>query len=189
MNQILEWLSGGDIRSDGVATEISELVLNNPELFDELIEGLYVSEDVVRGRTADTLEKVARSRPDLLIEYLPELMQLGVEDKVSMVRFHIAMILGHLSMYQEHVDEITATLLQLLGDNSVFVKSWTIVSLCIIGRKNPGECTRIVEAIAPLQRDESIAIRSRVSKAIPLLTNEDIPFPKGWIKSEHLKNL
>jgi hypothetical protein len=37
MNPILEWLSGGDLRSDGMADEVAELVLKNPAMFNEII--------------------------------------------------------------------------------------------------------------------------------------------------------
>ena len=44
----------------------------------------------------------------------------------------------------------------------------------------------IVEKVAPLQKDGSIAIRSRVRKALAILTDENVPFPTGWIKSNYL---
>ncbi len=188
MNQVLAWLSGGDIRSDGESSEVAQLVLKNENLYSELLEGIWVDDDLVRGRAADALEKIARSRPDLLIEDLPVLMQVGQEDGVPMVRWHIAMLLGYLAIYEEHIGQSTATLLHLLRDKSVFVKSWSIVSLCIIGRIYPGECKRIIKAIVPLQKDDSVAIRSRVKKALPVLIHTDAPFPKGWVKSEHLQD-
>jgi hypothetical protein len=40
MNQMLDWLSGGDLCSDGSANEATEIVLQNPHLFDDLYAGL-----------------------------------------------------------------------------------------------------------------------------------------------------
>ena len=80
MNQILSWLAGGDLRSDGEASEVAAFVLANPQVFDDLLDGLTISDDVVRGRTADALEKVARSRPDLLNEHLDLLIQVAERD-------------------------------------------------------------------------------------------------------------
>jgi hypothetical protein len=65
MNQILSWLSGGDLRSDGMANEAAALVIENPQVIEDLFAGLRASDDIVRGRTADALEKVARVKPDL----------------------------------------------------------------------------------------------------------------------------
>lgn len=189
MVQILEWLSEGDLRSDGMSNEAADLVLKNPELFDDLFEGLSVSDDVVRGRTADALEKIARARPDLLIDRLPKLLQVAEGDHVAMVKMHLAMIFGHLAMYEERLLELVSILLDLLDDGSVFTRSWAVVSLCIIGRKYPEEGHHILERIEPILKDRSIAMRTKARKAVDLLTNKDATFPKGWIKSEHLQGL
>jgi hypothetical protein len=185
----LEWLSGGDLRSDGMSNEAADFVLKNPQVFDELFEGLSVPDDVVRGRTADAIEKISRKRPDIMIDRLPKLLQVAEEDHVPMVRMHLAMIFGHLAMYEERLNELISGLLYLLDDGSVFTRSWSIVSLCIIGRRYPEECNQILKRIEPIQRDQSIAMRTKARKAVDLLTNKQIPFPKGWIKSEHLQVL
>jgi hypothetical protein len=187
MNQILAWLSSGDLRSDGLANEVVEIVLKNPHMFEELYEGLSEADDVVRGHAADALEKISRIRTDLLFERLSDLKRVAEEDSVPMVKMHVAMILGHLAVYKEAVDELIPSLLLLLDDKSVFVVSWAIVSLCIIARKYPENRDRIVSRIALLGNSSSIAIRTKVRKAMNILTNEGSPFPKGWIKSEHLK--
>jgi HEAT repeat protein len=172
-----------------MANEVVEVVLENPGLFDELFAGLSEPDDVIRGRAADALEKVCRSRPDLFIDRLPELFQIVQQERVAMVRFHIAMILGHLALYRDLVDAIAEVLLDLLDDKSAFVRSWAIVGLCIVGRKYPTRAGGIVSRISPLDRDASAAVRSRARKAVNLLIDENAPFPKGWIKSQRLTEL
>jgi HEAT repeat protein len=189
MNQILEWLSGGDLRSDGLADEVAAAVLKSPDLFDDLFAGLSESDDVIRGRTADALEKISRQRPDLIAVHLPEVIDLSRSDQVPMVKMHLAMIFGHLALYEELIDILQSALFELLKDESVFAKSWAIVSLCIIGRMYPQKSTRIVNRISQLQGDKSVAIRSRAGKALNILTNPSASFPKGWIKSDRLKTL
>lgn len=189
MNPILEWLSGGDLRSDGMADEVAEVVLKNPTLFEEVVVGIDEANNVVRARTADALEKIARVKPELLVSHLPKLIQIAAWETVPMVKMHLAMIMGHLAIYQEHVAELNECLLGLLKDQSVFTRSWVIVSLCILARKYPELQPQIVAAIASLSRDDSIAIRTRVRKALELLMNENARFPKGWVKSEFLKEL
>lgn len=188
-NQILSWLSGGDLRSDGLASEAAQFVLGNPHVFEDLFAGLFDPDDVIRGRTADALEKIARDRPDLLINHLQEMIDLAENDPVPMVKMHLAMIFGHLAVYQESLERLISALYDLLADESVFTRSWAISSLCIIGRKYPGECQRIVNRLSQLQADRSIAIRSRVKKALIILTNPNAQFPKGWIKSELLQGI
>lgn len=189
MNQILEWLSVGDLRSNGLANEVAQAVLQNPQLFDDLYQGLSASDDVIRAHAVDALEKVARSRPDLPVVHLPALQELSQTDHLPVVKMHLAMIFGHLALYPEHIDQLRSASLDLLADESVFTRSWAIVSLCIIARKYPPENEAITRHIAPLQGDPSAAIRSRARKAMTILSNPKAPFPKGWIKSERLKDL
>jgi len=186
MNTILDWLSGGDLRSDGATDQAAETVLQHPELIDDLIEGLDSIDDVVRGRTADTLEKVSRKRPDMVIKYLPKMLSLLKEDAVPMVRMHLAMMLGHLAGYTEHAGTIVPELLRTLDDARVFTKSWVIVSLCIYARKYPRYHKEITQRIATLSSDPSTAIRTRVRYAMEILSDEKSPFPKGWVKSERV---
>lgn len=187
MNQILEWLSGGDLRSDGLSDQVAEFVLAHPELLDELAAGLDQTDDVIRGRAADAVEKIARSRPEWVSQYLDRLTNLAERDPVPMVKMHVAMALGHLAMVDGARDEITTALLGLLDDVSVFARSWAIASLCIVVRLHPAERDRVVSRLAPLASESSPAIRARVRKALILLTNIDAPFPKGWIKSRPIR--
>ena len=189
MSQILEWLSVGDLRSDGLANEVSAAVLQNPALFEDLYAGLFETEDVIRAHASDALEKVAGSRPDLAIEHLPDLASIAKEDPLPVVKMHLAMTFGHLALYEEQLDNLRSVLVILLDDQSVFTKSWAIASLCIIGRLYPQESQSIINRISQLQGDKSIAIRSRTRKALNILTNPCSPFPDGWIKSEKIKAL
>jgi hypothetical protein len=189
MNQILAWLSGGDIRSDGMANEAAEFVLANPEVYEELYAGLSASDGVVRSRASDALEKVARVKPALLKGDLPELIHIAKTEPKAAVKLHLAVIFGHLAVYEDEKEQLISALAHLLKDTSVFAKSWAITSLCILGRKYPQESNRILKEITPLQNDSSIAVRSKVKKGVVLLTDEDAPFIDGWIKSEHLRHL
>lgn len=188
MNQIIQWLSGGDLRSDGASNEVAALVLENPELVDELFAGLAHPVDVIRSRTADALEKIARSRPDLLLPYLPGLLAHRHDSRPA-VKMHLAMIYGHLAIYAEHVDALTAVLLEMIHDRSVFSASWALASLCILARLYPALRPDILKQISSLSGHPSIAMRSRVRNALNLLTNDRTPFPKGWVKSKHVKDI
>ncbi len=184
MNTILDWLSGGDLRSDGAADQAAEAVLQYPVLIGDLVAGLDSPDAVIRGRTADALEKIARSRPDLTIWHLPLLLSLLKKDTVPMVRMHLAMMLGHFVEYSEYVDTIIPALLQALDETHVFTKSWAIVSLCIYARKYPRYWEEITKKIAELSIDPSKAIQTKVRYAMEILSDDEIPFPKGWVKSE-----
>jgi len=189
MNQLLEWLRGGDLRSDGQASEVADLVLQKPQLFDDLYAGLFVTEDVVRGRTAHAVERISRSKPELIVEHLGALIELARQDSLPVVRFHLAMLFGNLLIYEDKVEMILPVLLEMLSDESTFTKSWAISSLCILGRRYPHRRGDILKALAPNLSAGSIAVRSRTKKALILLTDESLPLPDGWIKSECLRGL
>jgi HEAT repeat protein len=185
MSQLTSLLAGHDLRSDGMATEVAELILENEELFDEILEGLGDQNPVVRGRSSDAIEKIARKRPDLVSPHLSNLIEIAKKDEVMMVRMHLAMVMGHILVTDVEIRDIFSVLKYLLNDKSVFTRSWTIVSLCILARKIPKYHKEIVEIIAPMKMDRSTAIRTKARKAIDVLLDEDALFPKGWIKSIH----
>jgi hypothetical protein len=186
MNTILEWLSGGDLRSDGASSEAAESVLKNENLIFDLGEGLSHPNEIVRGRSMDALEKVARSRPDLVRDLLPAILALLEKDQNMMVRMHGAMLFGHLAIYPDVIPQIFPILMNMLAHEKTFTKSWAITSLCIIARKYPQYHPEITNAIATLANDDSAAIRTKTRYAMEVLVNEKSSFPKGWVKSKKL---
>jgi len=189
MNQLLEWLKGGTLRSDGFAPQAADLVIKQPQLLTELLEGLDEPDDVVRARTADALERVARVNPEPFNDHLPRFIAIARSDPIPMVRWHMAMLLGDLIIIESAVDEIQHILHQLLRDNSPFVRSWAISSLTILGRKYPRNREGILTRIAALHLDNSIAVQHRAHKATDLLMSDRLQIPTSWVKSPRLMNL
>jgi HEAT repeat protein len=183
VNKLLRQLGGGDLRSDGYADEVADVVLAHPDLFEQLLEGLDHDSDVVRGRTAHALERVSRTRPNLLSRHLPRLLQ-AAGDALPMVRWHVAMILANLAL-EVPPDVLQATLLEMLGDGSVFVRSWAISGLTILARVYPERANALIPPLEALQRDRSVAIRVRVRNALATL-RDGAPLPAGWVKSQLL---
>ncbi len=179
--KLLSMLAGGDLRSDGRSNEVVEKVLANTSLLPELIKGLHVEDPVVRGRTADALEKVARIHHHLFSPHIPLILQRAKEDQVYMVRFHLAMLLGYVEAEGEMKNKIVDTLLDLLNDDSVFVQSWSIVSLTTVGLKNVQYKASILKKVKPLLASSSTAVRRKAENAIAVLEGEQ-PLPKGWSK-------
>jgi hypothetical protein len=183
MYKLLEMLSGGNLQSDGRGNEVADSVLVHPRLFDHLVEGLSESDDVIRARTAHALERISRTHPEMMLGLLPRFVEMAVNDDVPMVRWHVAMIFGNLPLPAEKVNEVISTLFRMLEDKSVFVRSWSIVSLTILGRRYIAERKKIADSISALQRDGSVAVRSKVVKALKVLEDEGEPIPAGWLKS------
>jgi len=179
MNDLLEVLQGGDLRSDGHANEVAGDVIQDPALFPLLLDGLDEEDDVVRGRTAHSLEKVARSLPELFDGLLSRLIKQALDDKLPMVKWHLTMLFVNLNLSE--TGEVISTLYLLLEDKSVFVKAWTISSLTILALENPNKKNEIISKLKVLENDKSAAVRNRTSKALQTLKGGE-PLPKGWLK-------
>ncbi len=189
MNELLQKLTGGDLRSDGRANEVAEEVIKNPRLLNKLVEGLRESDNLVRARTTHALEKISRTNPEMLQGLTLQLIETALKDKVPMVKWHLAMIFGNIPFSEKEIDAVILTLFHLLNDENAFVKSWAIASLAIIGRKNKSKRKEIIGRIKALQNDESIAVRGRAIKALNILENEDEKIPISWLKARDLRIL
>ena len=182
MNELLNRLSGGTLASDGDADLVAKDVLQNPTRFNELIEGLYVTNDIIRARTTHALEKISRVYPEWFSLNLKALIEIAEKDKVPFVRWHLAMMFANLSFLGKEVKKIFNILWYLLDDESVFVKSWTISGLCILGRNYPEHKSKILAKLRPLRNYQSAAIRTRAAKAVDVLEHTYLPLPNGWVK-------
>ena len=182
MNSVLEKLSNGDLRSDGMANEVALEVLQSPELLPELILGLDDADPAIRAHAADALEKVAREQPDWMIRHLPCLVRKALTDELPMVRWHMAMIFGCLDPTITAINWIVNTLIQMLGDESIFVRSWVISSLCILGKQVPEKVDDILINLRQMEKYESPAIRSRIRKGVEYLRRPSAHLPADWSK-------
>jgi HEAT repeat protein len=183
MNELLKKLAGGDLRSDGRANEVADQVTKSPQLITKLLEGLSESDDVVRGRTTHALERISRTHPEMLRGLVPQLARLAAYDKVPMVRWHIPMIFANMMLSETEIETVFSSLFQLLEDDSVFVKSWAIASLTILARKNKDKITRVTDRLRAEQKSESIAIRTRVAKALGVLEDDSKAILESWVKA------
>jgi HEAT repeat protein len=186
MNELLVRLAGGDLRSDGDADIVADEVIRTPVRFPQLLQGLDVSDDVIRGRAAHALERFSRSLPELVHPHLPQLLAAARDDPLPIVRWHIAMTFANLAMFEVTAGKLVAALMNLLDDDSVFVRSWAISSLTIFAKEYPARSDGIADEIAPLQGDGSVAVRNRAFKAMRVLEGETAELPAGWVKTQRL---
>lgn len=91
-------------------------------------------------------------------------------------------------MSADRIKPMITALSRLLEDRSVFVQSWAIVSLTILGLKHRARRQEIINKIKPLGHRQSKAIRTKVQKALGALERAE-PIPTGWtgLSVLHLK--
>jgi len=123
MNSFERWLAEGDLTKDGQSDEVVEVVLKTPSRIEDLIACLNVENPVVRGHTADAIEKICREKPEIFLPYIHRLLRAAKEDSLDSVQFHLAMTFGHLALFEELVDPILAALIDLLHAKGAFTQS------------------------------------------------------------------
>lgn len=175
-------LAVGDLRNDGLANEVVRIVADRPELLRDLFSCLHSPEAVVRGHAADALEKIARTHPEPVGARLDALVRIATHDEVPMVRWHLAMVFGHLASLPASLGKTVPVLTRLLRDPSPFVRSWAISSLCQAARSRPELSTRAARSISRLTSDLRPAVAKRARMALAALRNPHLPLPGSWVK-------
>ncbi|HVW16670.1 MAG TPA: hypothetical protein VHB30_00335 [Solirubrobacteraceae bacterium] len=118
-----ELLKGGDPRSLGRIAEVIEAVLADRSRCRELFECLFSDDETVRMRAADGLEKVAARRPDMIEPFTPELLGPVAEIAQPSVQWHLAEILGEISL--SAADRRRAT--RILKRNLESSEDWIVI--------------------------------------------------------------
>jgi len=167
MNEILDRLSGGDLRSEGRAAEVAQSIIDNPNLLAALTEGLNSENKVIRGRTCMAMEVISREHPHLLTGTIAQLTDLASRDTVAQVRWHIAEVFGNVSVSDDDAEQIIPILFEYLSNKSKIVKYCAVQTLGILGRGSPRR-KEIVSKISGL-RNESKGLAKAVSQALEQL--------------------
>ena len=144
---IYDLLTGNDLRSIGKSNEVVALVTSNPELFDEVFDGIFHEDKVIRARCADAVEKVAKRFP----EYIQKKKKIIIKnlDKFNQkeVVWHIAMMLGYLKLTKKEVDKSFNQLYKWLNESdSIIVKVACMQTMADFAMKN--------NLLAKIVRDE-----------------------------------
>jgi hypothetical protein len=93
---LVDMLAGGRHNSLGRTGEVVGIVVDDKRRMDELFACLDSSDELVRLRAGDALEKVCRERKEWFVAYADRfLAEIGRIDQPS-VKWHTAQILDHL---------------------------------------------------------------------------------------------
>lgn len=127
---IMKQLSGGDRRSIGKVDKVVSQILKDTSLFDELFNGLYHANDVVRMRSADAIEKISRTNPELLKPYKTKIINDISKSLQQELRWHLAQIFPRLKLTDKQKQQVVSTLLSYFkDDNSIIVKTFSLQAL------------------------------------------------------------
>ncbi|MGB9265653.1 MAG: hypothetical protein WCB56_09395 [Terriglobales bacterium] len=164
--QILSLLQGGDRRMIGRSDQVAAMVAEAPELFSELIAGLWSEDPLVRMRAADAAEKVTRKKGELLQPYKGELLGLMAETEQQELRWHLAAMVPRLALNPKQRDLATALLVGYLEDRSSIVKTFALQGLADLAEDDPSIRPGVIEILRQATRTGTAAMKARGRKLL-----------------------
>jgi hypothetical protein len=163
---ILTVLEGGDRRSIGRSDEVAAMVSNDPELFPDLIAGLWSADPLVRMRVADAAEKVTRKRGELLQPYKKELLGLMATAHEQELRWHLAVMVPRLLLNATERQGAISWLNGYLEDRSSIVKTFALQGLADLAQEVPSLRPRVAEILREATRNGTPAMKARSRKLL-----------------------
>ena len=171
---LLALLAGTDRRSTGRADEVVAIVLKHPELFAELIAGLWDVDPVVRMRAADAAEKFSRKQPELLHLFKAELLGLLAEASEQELRWHLAQMAPRLPLTRKERLRAASVLKEYVEDRSSIVKTFAMQALADLANADPALLPEILELLEKSMLSGTPAMRARGRKLLAQLRRIDI---------------
>lgn len=168
MSELLEKLPGGDLRSIGRADEVVEDILNDPQRFGEVFEGMLAEDPIIRMRSADVIEKVARQHPAYLAPYKHRLISQVSKICQQEVRWHVAQMFSYLSLDEKDRDEVVKILFAWLDspDKSKIVKVCSMQTLADLAEQDNTLRPQVKLKLQELISTGSPAMVSRARKLL-----------------------
>ena len=164
--EILSKLRGGDRRSVGKVGEVVNAVQKKPNLFKDLVTGLFDDDPVVRMRAADAMEKLSRENPQLLQPVKALLIGLAQQTQQQELRWHIAQMIPRLKLTPAETAKVTEIFFEYLKDKSKIVITFAMQALSELAMREARVPIRVISAIENLTRAGSPAIKSRGKKLL-----------------------
>jgi HEAT repeat protein len=169
MGDLVEKLKGGDLRSIGRVNEVVEEVINNPDIFTDLIRGMLHEDPVVRMRAADAVEKVTRRHPEYLLRFKTMILGQVAGLKQQEVRWHVAQIIPRLNLDQGEKRAAVEILFEYLEDQSRIVQTNALQSLVDLTQDDDALRPRAMNAVRKASRTGSPAVKNRAKKLLKKL--------------------
>jgi hypothetical protein len=167
---ILALLAGGDRRTIGHSDRVAAMVSTDPELFPELIAGLWSEDPLVRMRAADAAEKVTRKHRELLQPYKKELLGLMAEAEQQELRWHLAVMVPRLVLNARERQGAISSLNRYLQDRSSIVKTFALQGLADLAEAEPSFRPGVVEILREATRNGTPAMKARGRKLLSQLS-------------------
>lgn len=170
MLTIYDLLKGHDLRSIGKSNEVVKLVTRDPDLFNEVFEGIFHDDKVIRARCADAVEKVARVFPVYIQKKKSIILKNLPKFKQKEILWHIAMMIGYIKLNRAEVARAAGFLFKWLKEEeSIVVKVMCMQTLAELSLKNPKMRKSVKDEILKQMVNGSPGVKARGRKLIKVL--------------------
>jgi hypothetical protein len=164
---VVTLLEGGDSRSIGRSNEVAQKVAAKPDLFPELIFGLWHVEGIVRSRAADAIEKITRAQPDLLEPFKEVLLGLLPHARPAAVQWHMAQIVPRMNLTPAEREEAMAIMRGYLSNGTSVVKTFALASLANLAAACDEKTQKAVtKTIRSVEKSGTPAMQARARKLL-----------------------
>ncbi len=170
MLTIYDLLKGHDLRSIGKSDEVVKLVTSDPLLFDEVFNGIFHEDKVVRARCADAVEKVAKKFPAYIQKKKKVILNNLQHFNQKEIRWHIALMLGYLKLTTREMGQASGYLFQWLNnEESIIVKVMCMQTLADFALNNRNILKSVNDEIRKQMINGAPAIKARGKKLLKIL--------------------
>lgn len=164
---ITKLLTDGDRRKLQNVDLVVDLVLRSPERGQELLELVFSGDEIVRMLASDALEKVSRQKPELLEPYIERLLTDLAANNQPSVQWHLAQILGEVSLDKEQTERARRILRRYLSS----IDDWIVINLSLqtlagFARDDPAAKRDLISVLRRHQGSRYKSVVSRVKKLL-----------------------
>jgi len=172
MNKIQSLLKIGDLRTTGKSEEVVNMVLANPQLFDDVVNAILTDDPGIRMRASDAAEKITLIHSEWLHPYKKLFLDKISKINQQEVRWHTAQMMPRLKLTEAERKRVFDLLLTYLEDKSRIVKTSTMQALADIAIQDNAYLNQVQRLLSGLIQEGSPAMKVRGKKL--LLTLEKV---------------
>ncbi len=164
---LLQKLKGGDLRSIGKSDEIVKQIGKDQKLFDEIFQGIFYPDSIIRMRSADVAEKASKDYPLLLKKHKKRILNNLGNFEQQEVKWHIALMVSYLKLTTIESEKVFSELTKwATDDKSKIVRVNSMQALAVISMKNSNLKPK---TIALIKKQIETGIPSLLSRGKKLL--------------------
>ena len=160
-------LTGGNPRTLGNTEQVVAYVNAHPQKLGELFKCLKSTDEIVRMRTGDALEKICREQPEWFGPYIDSLLSdVAAIDQPS-VQWHLAQMIGELPLNETQRRRALEVLKRNLETASDWiVLNYSLETFTIFTRKDASLQKYFIERLKVLSCDSRKSVAKRASKLL-----------------------